>query len=239
MSQNLRLRQKKLRRRVLRSSSLSSSKISENTPSQLLIIKLLILNQLVRSVFIVAESCVLQGNSIFLDIKTDIQNSWKIIVNQNHIGSFFRHVSSSLTHWDSNVSLFERNGVIDTIASHANHVATTLQGFYYLDFVFGVDSVENSHVFYFCGQHLWAYLLHFISRHAFVTGSSDPKIVGLNKAYRSIYLSMVWKATAVWYCYSFPALPWYMEAKLSIQHSGFLHEICQLHDKWKLHAQIS
>lgn len=70
----------------------------------------------------------------------------EIVVDKNHIRCFFAHVSSILAHGDTDVSTFQSNTIVDTIARHAHNVARVLQRFDNREFVLWRDAIEHADI---------------------------------------------------------------------------------------------
>lgn len=83
----------------------------------------------------------------------------KIIVDQNHVGSFFAYVSSILSHRNSNVSSFQGDTIVDAITRHCNYVASMLKRFDNRQFVLWRHTIEDAHV---VDDFLELHLIHLI-----------------------------------------------------------------------------
>ena len=52
----------------------------------------------------------------------------EIIFDKDHVGCFFAHVRSRLTHGDTNIGCFQSHSIIHSITRHADDVSLRLQG---------------------------------------------------------------------------------------------------------------
>ena len=57
---------------------------------------------------------------------TNVQYRSKVVINKDHVGSFLRHIGSGFSHRDADVGASQSNGVINTIARHADDVSCVL-----------------------------------------------------------------------------------------------------------------
>lgn len=70
----------------------------------------------------------------------------KIVIDQNHVSGFLAHIGAVLAHGDSDVSSFQSDTVVDTIASHADDVARMLKCFNNRQLVLRCDAIEHADV---------------------------------------------------------------------------------------------
>jgi len=73
-------------------------------------------------------------------------NCMKIVIDQNHVSGFLAHIGAVLAHGDSDVSSFQSDTVVDTIAGHPNDVACMLESFNNRQLVFRCDAIEHADV---------------------------------------------------------------------------------------------
>lgn len=70
----------------------------------------------------------------------------EVIVDQNHISSFFANVCAVLPHRDTDVGTFQSNAIIDAVASHPNDVSSMLQSLDNRKLVFWCYAIEDADI---------------------------------------------------------------------------------------------
>mmetsp|Transcript_19652 Transcript_19652/g.40856 ORF Transcript_19652/g.40856 Transcript_19652/m.40856 type:complete len:601 (+) Transcript_19652:212-2014(+) len=92
-------------------------------------------------------------------------NSGKVIISQNHFGSFTGNISSFFAHGNSHISSLEGRGIIHTITSHTTDFTNRLQSLDNADLVLGRSACK--HIV------LWSSNLKFLISHSIQFWSSD------------------------------------------------------------------
>ncbi|OQA12383.1 MAG: hypothetical protein BWY63_03760 [Chloroflexi bacterium ADurb.Bin360] len=71
----------------------------------------------------------------FLDVEVDAppllhrtDDRGEVVIRQNHVGGFFRHICTAEAHSDTDIRLFERGGIIDPVTGHRHDMPHGLQG---------------------------------------------------------------------------------------------------------------